>query len=60
MVGNVWEWTSSHYSEGSGNYVLRGGSFVNWGARSSYQYRNDLRSYGRTQSLGFRLAGEIP
>ena len=60
MVGNVLEWTSSEWSEGSGTYVLRGGSFFNyrWVARSSY------RSYNRpdvqNRNLGFRLAGGIP
>ncbi len=27
MAGNVWEWTSSEYSKGSGSYVWRGGCF---------------------------------
>jgi formylglycine-generating enzyme required for sulfatase activity len=57
MIGNVFEWTSSQWSERRGTYVWRGGCFdLGRGyARSSY------RSYDRlgVQSLilGFRLAG---
>jgi len=59
MVGNVWEWTSSHYSEGSGTYVWRGGCF-NYNrriARSSY--RRSLQPVEQNLYLGFRLAGGI-
>jgi formylglycine-generating enzyme required for sulfatase activity len=59
LVGNVLEWTSSEWSEGSGMYVWRGGSFSDnrRNARSSFRIlyppgvRNDL--------LGFRLARGI-
>ena len=59
MVGNVLEWTSSEWSEGSGTYVWRGGCFYNnrWNARSSYRssYLPDVLY----AILGFRLAGGI-
>jgi formylglycine-generating enzyme required for sulfatase activity len=59
MVGNVWEWTSSEYSEGSGTYVWRGGSFTNsrWYARSSFRLNYQPGEQGL--NLGFRLAGGI-
>ena len=59
MVGNVFEWTSSEWSKGSGTYVWRGGSFGGdrWSARSSY--RGSLRPDERDRNLGFRLAGGI-
>jgi formylglycine-generating enzyme required for sulfatase activity len=59
MVGNVWEWTSSEWSKGSGTYVWRGGSFVvnRRGARSSYRYFN--RPDVQYVNLGFRVAGGI-
>ena len=59
MVGNVFEWTSSEWSKGSGTYVWRGGSFDNnrRDARSSYRYfgQPDVQN----GNLGFRLAGGI-
>ena len=59
MVGNVWEWTSSEYSKGSGTYVWRGGSFGlnRWVARSSC--RADAQPVGQYLNLGFRLAGGV-
>ncbi len=30
MIGNVFEWTSSKWSKGSGTYVWRGGCFIQW------------------------------
>jgi formylglycine-generating enzyme required for sulfatase activity len=60
LIGNVWEWTASEWTKGSGTYVLRGGSFdVNRRyARSScrYNYQPVVLYF----DLGFRLAGGIP
>jgi hypothetical protein len=58
LVGNVFEWTSSEWPKGSGTYVWRGGSFVDYrrSARSSCRY-NDLPDV--YHFLGFRLAGGI-
>lgn len=59
MIGNVFEWTSSEWSKGSGAYVWRGGSFSNDRrfARSSYRYGS--RPDAQYRFLGFRLAGGI-
>jgi formylglycine-generating enzyme required for sulfatase activity len=59
MIGNVFEWTSSKWSNRSGNLVWRGGSFLlnRWNARSSFRldYQPDELNF----DLGFRLAGGI-
>lgn len=59
MVGNVFEWTSSEWSKGSGTYVWRGGCFYDdrRDARSSCRYFN--QPVERNHFLGFRLAGGI-
>jgi len=59
MIGNVFEWTSSEWFQGSGTYVWRGGSFdgVRGGARSSYRYGG--RPGELVRYLGFRVAGGI-
>ena len=56
MAGNVWEWTSSRYSSGQSNRVLRGGSFnPNEGSlRSSDRY--GLMPKYRSYLGGFRCA----
>lgn len=56
LVGNVFEWTSSEWSKGSGTYVWRGGSFdaPRRNARSSY--RLGPRPDGQYHYLGFRVA----
>ncbi len=43
MIGNVWEWTSSPWEEGSENFVLRGGSW-------SPCYPMSLRAASRNNS----------
>ena len=59
MVGNVFEWTSSEYSKGSGTYVWRGGSFFNNRRFARPSYRGDYQPFGQLENLGFRLAGGI-
>jgi formylglycine-generating enzyme required for sulfatase activity len=58
LVGNVFEWTSSEWTQGSGTYVWRGGSFISYrrDARSSFRY--NYRPVAQVNFLGFRLAGE--
>lgn len=59
LLGNVFEWTSSEWTEGSGRYVWRGGSFGygRWLARSSC--RSGVGPVGQSQDLGFRVAWGI-
>jgi len=55
MIGNVWEWTSSPWVEGSSKFVLRGGSWVSFNPRrlrAASRYYNHPVS--RDDSLGFR------
>ena len=61
MLGNVWEWTSSLYQEGSTSRVFRGGGW--YGGSRSRRLRPAVRDYGspggRSYSLGFRLVRAI-
>jgi len=59
MVGNVWEWTSSEYSKGSGTYVWRGGSFIDVRRYARSSFRVFVRPDDQGRDLGFRLAGGI-
>jgi formylglycine-generating enzyme required for sulfatase activity len=49
MVGNVWEWTSSEWSKGSGTYVWRGGAFYDFrevgGSRARRFATTAVRTY---------------
>ena len=58
MAGNVWEWTSSAYSDSGGDVAIRGGGWGNdpYGLRSSYRHGNppDIG----LDMVGFRCAGE--
>lgn len=63
MLGNVWEWTASPWSnEASGLMAMRGGSYL---CHASYcdRYRVAARTcnhFGATSShLGFRCAGDL-
>lgn len=60
LIGNVWEWTSSKWSKGSGTYVLRGGSFNDFRGLARSSCRNLFRPDVQCHYLGFRLAGGIP
>ena len=60
MVGNVLEWTSSEWSEGSRTYVWRGGSFDNYRRNARSSFRFYIQAVGQLDNLGFRLAGGIP
>jgi formylglycine-generating enzyme required for sulfatase activity len=60
MHGNVWEWTSSWYSDSSsksGKYkVLRGDSYSNLASITRSSYRSDNSGVFRYINYGFRLA----
>ena len=66
MMGNVWEWMESPYSDpsyGTGSSRgLRGGSyftdFDHYGLGSSYRYYYD--PYRESINVGFRVASEVP
>ena len=60
LIGNVFEWTSSEWSEGSGKYVCRGGSFLHIGRGARSSFRNYSPPHVPDVIMGFRLAGEIP
>lgn len=55
MLGNVWEWTDSLWSDTGSNRVIRGGS---WGSDARYlrsAYRGGYSPGNRSTNLGFRL-----
>lgn len=58
MAGNVWEWTSSAYSAGSGDIAIRGGGWGNdpYCLRASYRHGNppDIG----LDMVGLRCAGD--
>jgi formylglycine-generating enzyme required for sulfatase activity len=55
MHGNVWEWTSSRYSEGSENRVLRGGSWDDDAGRCRSANRDWGDPGDRYDYYGFRV-----
>ena len=58
MLGNIWEWTSSVYSEERRSYTVRGGSFSSNRRLTRLSHRNNNVADEEVPSLGFRLAGE--
>ena len=59
LIGNVFEWTSSEWTKGSGTYVWRGGSFDDSRRFARSSYRIHYQPDERLRILGFRLAGGI-
>jgi formylglycine-generating enzyme required for sulfatase activity len=59
MIGNVFEWTSSEWSNGSGTYVWRGGSFADNRRFGRSSHREDNQPDGQIGDRGFRLAGDV-
>ncbi len=57
MAGNVWEWTSSYYDNKKKDmFVLRGGSWNDYGYDCRCAYRRRDEPYGRSSRIGFRCA----
>lgn len=52
MIGNVWEWTSSPWEEGSSRFVLRGAS---WHSDVPGRLRAAGRGYGRPDGRGVNI-----
>lgn len=65
MLGNVWEWTSTHLSKSSGQRVLRGGSYLD-SADGSFNHKVTASTrMGNTadssaDNMGFRCAKSAP
>jgi len=61
MLGNVWEWTATHFSKSSGQRVLRGGSYLD-SAAGEFNHRVTVATrMGNTEdsaadNMGFRCA----
>jgi formylglycine-generating enzyme required for sulfatase activity len=56
MIGNVWEWTASLWSEDKDWHVLRGGAWAYFRDGAACAARYFVRSYDRYGSVGFRCA----
>ena len=56
MIGNVWEWTSSFYSEGETARVLRGGSTYFSAIDLGVGVRSASEPENRMVDVGFRCA----
>jgi energy-coupling factor transporter ATP-binding protein EcfA2 len=59
MAGNVWEWTSSLYSEGREERVLRGGSFSDSARSLRAANRVSNGPDERSNYIGFRCVREV-
>ena len=65
MLGNVWEWTATHFSKSSEQRVLRGGSYLD-SADGAHNHRVDASTrMGNTadssaDNMGFRCAKSLP
>jgi formylglycine-generating enzyme required for sulfatase activity len=55
LIGNVFEWTSSESSKGSGTYVWRGGPFFNDRRVARSSYRHGGRSAGHCHVTQFAV-----
>jgi formylglycine-generating enzyme required for sulfatase activity len=64
MMGNVWEWMESPYSDtgyGTGsNRGLRGGSYIANATTLASSYRYIGNPYSESTNIGFRVASEVP
>ncbi len=60
MVGNVWEWTSSRFTEEGTQRSIRGGGWGNnpYGLRAAYRHGNPPNI--GLDMVGFRCAGDPP
>lgn len=58
LLGNVWEWTSTCYDEECGEYVLRGGAWLETPGPISLEAREWRRPDERFSFAGFRLVRE--
>jgi len=69
MLGNVWEWTCSKYTDynhfastetrcdgNASDYVARGGSWMSFGSPVRFSFRHKFSSDYTAPDLGFRLA----
>ncbi len=56
MLGNVWEWTNSHYENSDVNRVMRGGSLYSYGRQASASCRHHYGPTGTSIDYGLRLA----
>ena len=64
MMGNVWEWMESPYSDPNygtaSNRGLRGGSCYNYDDSLASSYRFNLNPGNEYDGVGFRVASEVP
>ena len=59
MAGNIWEWTSSPWEEGSERRALRGASFFSGARYLRAACRRDSHPANRYVSIGFRCGREV-
>jgi formylglycine-generating enzyme required for sulfatase activity len=60
MAGNVWEWTSSPWSQQDPAPVLRGGSWLRTAGYARCAYRNGLVPDNFFDVIGFRVVVSVP
>ncbi len=59
MAGNVWEWTASEWSSGSGTYVFRGGSWRNEKGDARCTVRGYYSALSSDDHRGFRCVSQV-
>lgn len=62
MIGNVWEWTESHFGAPKPRYTIKGGSFLcspNYCRRYRGAARQGMEQNFSTAHLGFRIVKDI-